>query len=166
MSSREGSLEGSPWLCHGQENMLVLLSTQGNCFLLSSQTQKVMLGWTRPFLALSALQLLCLSAGSVQSSGSRVCLHVALQALMNIPRAELLAPREENLVIQGDGCGGVFQAPRGRASLWVWMPGLQRCLGRRFCSKISGEFRGFESHHPTARTLGVSLFSASLVLLL
>lgn len=27
---------------------------------------------------------------------------------MNIPRAVLPAPREENLVIQGDGCGGVF----------------------------------------------------------
>lgn len=88
--------------------MLVLFNTQGNCFLLSSQIQKVILGRAGSFLARSALQLPCVSAGSVQSPGSRVCLHVALQAVMNIPRAVLPAPREENLVIQGDGCGGVF----------------------------------------------------------
>lgn len=66
------------------------------------------MGRAGSFLARSALQLLCVSAGSVQSPGSRVCLHVALQAVMNIPRAVLPAPREENLVIQGDGCGGMF----------------------------------------------------------
>lgn len=86
----------------------MLLGMQGNSFLLSSQTQRVILGWTRPFLAGSALQLRLMSVGSVQSPGSCVCLHVALQALMNIPHAVLPAAGEENLVIQGDGCGGVF----------------------------------------------------------
>lgn len=51
----------------------MLLGMQGNSFLLSSQTQRVILGWTRPFLAGSALQLLLMSVHRVCAEPWQPC---------------------------------------------------------------------------------------------
>lgn len=134
----------------------MLLGMQGNSFLLSSQTQRLILGWTRPFLAGSALQLLLMSVRRVCAEPWQPCVSPRGFAGTNEHSPMLCSPllgRKTSLSREMDAVA-CSQRPRGRARLSVWMPGLQRCLGRCFCSKISGGFRGFECHHPAAAPRG------------